>query len=136
MATTFLREVSDVDLVRYSHQRLTRTPSPPGEPPALIGGHLKRSLHHYPAVRTGPASASSRVSPLIVYARIQEKGGTIVPHGHPFLRWKGLGGKGFVYARSVTLPERPYMRPAHHRLIADGRLRQAAIKAIRGLFGG
>jgi hypothetical protein len=133
MAKTFLTEVSDKELVRYSHRRGTRTPSPAGDPPAIIGGHLKRSLHLYPAVMTGAASARSKVTPLIVYARIQEMGGTVTPDGHPFLRWKGLGGK-FVYARSVTLPKRPYMRPAHRRTIADGSLRRAAIEALKGLM--
>lgn len=136
MAKTFLEEVSDVELVKTSHSRGTRTPSAPGEPPAIIGGHLKRSLHLFHAVQTGYASARSRVAPLIVYARIQELGGTITPKGHPFLRWKGLGGKGYVYARSVTLPERPYMRPVHRRLIADGRLRQSAVQALRGIIPG
>lgn len=136
MAKAFHEQVVNVELVRYSHKRLTRTPAPPGGPPAIIGGHLKRSVKLYPATVTGAYSARASVMPTIKYARIQELGGTVTPDGHPFLRFKGLGGKGYVYTREVTLPARPYMRPVHRRMIADGSLRRAAIQEIRKLVPG
>lgn len=130
MAREFHAELSDHVLVQYSHPRGTRTNSPPGQPPAIVGGHLKRSLRLYAAVRTGTYSARSRVTPLIVYARIQELGGT-VEAGDRLLRWK-TNGK-FHFARSVRIPPRPYMRPTHRKMVSDGRLRSAAIRAVRGL---
>jgi len=135
MAKAFHAELVDVELVKYSHQKNTRTPSPPGEPPAIIGGHLKRSVKLWPATVTGPYRASSKVGPQIVYARIQELGGTVTPIGHPFLRFPAIGG-GWVFARKVKLPPRPYMRPVHRRMVQDGRLRQAAIAAIKRLVAG
>src|SRR5271170_1970695 len=77
MAREFHEEVVDVTLTRFSHKRGVRTTSPPGEPPATVGGHLRRSIRLYAASRTGTYTAESRVRPLIVYARIQETGGTI-----------------------------------------------------------
>lgn len=150
MARAFHAELSDVTLVQYSHPRGMQTTSPPGQPPAIVGGHLKRSLRLYAAVRTGAYSARSRVVPLIVYARIQELGGTVNashpgfklvmgPDGrHRFvqtgmLHWVSDGKHHF--AQSVTLPPRPYMRPTHRRMVSDGRLRQAAIDSVRGLVG-
>jgi hypothetical protein len=71
------------------------------------------------------------VVPLIVYARIQELGGTVTAHGGGVLHWKSGGSDHF--AKSVTLPPRPYMRPTHRRTFQDGTLRKAAIEALNGL---
>lgn len=141
MARAFHAEVVGVELVKSSHSAGTRTPAPPGGPPAAVSGALRRSVRLYPAVQTGPYRASSSVAPLIVYARIQELGGVVTPkhtytdrHGVErlgYLRWGTPGG--YHFARSVYIPDRPYMRPVHKRMIADGRLRKAAIEAIRGL---
>ena len=52
------------------------------------------------------------------YARIQEFGGTIVPVNAKMLHWEQDGEH--IFAKSVTLPERPYFRPAiddHHEEI-------------------
>jgi len=79
-------------LSRYYHPPNTPTPSPPGEPPARISGHLRGSL-----TPTGPVSTGSgftgQLGPTAVYSRIQELG--------------GRAGRG----HSVTLPPRPYLRP-------------------------
>lgn len=130
MAREFHKVVTDETLVRTSHKRGTQTPSMPGQPPALVGGHLKRAMRLYPAWSTGPGTAESRVVPLIVYARIQELGGTVHASGKA-LHWV-MNGKGY-FAQSVTLPPRPYMRPTHRKTVEDGRLRNAAIKELRGL---
>lgn len=142
MAREFHRAVTDETLVRYSHSRDTVTTSPPGQPPALVGGALRRAMHLFPAVRTGPYRATSHVIPMIVYARIQELGGVVTAlhtyldklgHPHPgFLRWGK--GKNAHFARSVRLPARPYMRPTHRRTIEDGSLRRAAAAAIKKLM--
>jgi hypothetical protein len=143
MAREFHKVVSDETLVRSSHARGTRTPAAPGDPPALVTGALKRSLRLYPAVSSGAYRAKSSVMPLIVYARIQELGGTVTAK-HTYVDRRGRVQPGYLrwgkdgsyrYARSVTIPPRPYMRPTHRKLIADGRLRQAAIRAVRHLAG-
>jgi hypothetical protein len=143
MAREFHEEVVDVTLTRFSHRRGTQTPSPPGQPPAVVGGHLRRAIRLYAASRTGAYTAESRVRPLIVYARIQETGGTIHAHGKA-LRWtsdaafgplaKGQKRKGNVhFAQSVTLPKRPYMKPTHEAVISNGRMRRAAVAEMRDL---
>jgi len=46
------------------------------------------------------------------YARIQEFGGTIVPKRAHFLSW--IDDDGVMrFARSVTIPPRPFIRPAY-----------------------
>lgn len=81
------------NLSRYSHARGTPTPSPPGEPPARISGHLRGSLSP-----TGPLPGgggfTGEIGPTAVYSRIQELG--------------GQAGRG----HSATLPARPYLAPA------------------------
>lgn len=133
MARKFHEQVADVELTRSSHRAGTRTPSLPGQPPAIVGGHLKRSLRLYPAIPSGEFRATSKVIPLIVYARIQELGGTVTAHGKA-LRWT-MGGKVY-FAKSVTLPPRPYLRPVHRRMIADGTLRKAAIDELAAWWAG
>lgn len=141
MARAFHTVVVDETLTRYSHGRGERTDSPPGQPPASVSGALRRSVRLYPAVSTGAYSAQSSVVPLIIYARIQELGGVVVARHtytgkdgktHPgFLAWN-TGGK-MHFARSVRIPPRPYMRPTHKQVIADGRLRKASIDTLKKL---
>lgn len=79
-------------LSRYYHPPNTPTPSPPGEPPARISGHLRGSLKP-----TGPVPIAGgytgSLGPTAVYSRIQELG--------------GQAGRN----HSVTLPPRPYLAP-------------------------
>lgn len=147
MGREFHKYVADDVLVRHSHSRGTRTTSAPGEPPALVTGALKRSVALEPAIRTGPYTARSAVMPRIIYARIQELGGTI----RVLLRWETVtdrlgrkirvrkgwlhwvqGGKSY-FAQSVTLPARPYMRPSHDEMVRSGRLRDAASREVERL---
>lgn len=46
------------------------------------------------------------------YAAIQEFGGTITPTRKHFLSWVGDDGV-MRFARSVTIPSRPFLRPAY-----------------------
>lgn len=142
MAREFHAEVSDVTLTRYSHKKFDRTTSPPGEPPAVVSGALKRSLRLYAATRVGAASAESKVVPLIKYARIQETGGTIHAKGGGYLHWKSNAAFGPLvkgqkrkkndhYAKKVTLPPRPYMAPTHRKMVSDGSLHNAAVKELK-----
>ena len=101
-----------VQLSRYSHPPHTPTPSPPGQPPARISGHLLGSLSPTGPYPTG-AGFAGKLGPTAVYSRIQELGGQT--------------GRN----HSVTLPPRPYMRPTRAQVIADGSLRRAFVGAWR-----
>ena len=120
MADAYQQRVSRVTLRRYTHSFGTKTDSPPGQPPAWVLGALARSV----TAVLGPSSgiiARAYVAPHTVYARIQEYGGVVRPHGHPFLRFRGLDGE-WVYKREVRLPARPYLRPTLEDMIMDGSL--------------
>lgn len=99
-----------------------------GEGAALVAGNIKRniksvfsanqkgklsnSIQPRPPVKIGTAW-SSNVEAGVVYARIQELGGTIVPkptNPRQLLSWLNTGGTR-VFAKSVTLPPRPYFGP-------------------------
>ena len=110
--TRLVQRRAFVQLSRYSHTPNTPTPSPPGQPPARITGQLRGSLSPTGPYPTGGGFAG-KLGPTTVYARIQELGGQ-TGHGH-----------------SVTLPPRPYMRPTHAQMIADGSLRRVFVGAWR-----
>lgn len=46
-----------------------------------------------------------------IYAAIHEFGGVILPTNGPYLVFEGKDGK-LVFTKSVTMPARPYIRPA------------------------
>jgi hypothetical protein len=131
------REVRDraavdaADAMAASYQNSVRrsmkgpSPSPPGTPPARRTGTLARSVAQEAAKLAGPGRATSSVAPHTVYARIQQKGGAIVPVRAKALHWKDKTGSH--YARKVRLPARPYM------VMTDARrsdCRSAAIAAV------
>lgn len=80
------------NLSRYAHSKGTPTPSPPGAPPAVITGTLRRSVMVDGPNRVGFGVYEARIGPTVVYSRIQELGGTA--------------------GRGSTLPPRPYLSPA------------------------
>lgn len=88
-ATHYLEGAIKVELSRTSHPPGTPTPAPPGTPPSLITGNLRRSAQVEGPTQTGPASWSASVGMESVYARVQELGGG-----------------------PSNLPARPYMAPA------------------------
>lgn len=47
----------------------------------------------------------------VVYAAIHEFGGVIHPRYAKYLAWKSKTGE-WIFAKSVTIPARPYLRPA------------------------
>lgn len=102
------------------------SPSPPGSPPARRTGTLARSVRPEPAVPAGSGRATSSVAPHTVYARIQQKGGVIVPVRAKVLRW--VDKTGTHYAHRVRLPARPYMVMTAAR---RQECRDAAIAAAR-----
>lgn len=97
-------------LSRYFHLPGTPTPSPVGEPPARISGHLAGSLTPSGPRPTG-TGFTGELGPTAVYSRIQELG--------------GQAGRG----HSVTIPPRPYLAPT----VRDSRqdLRRTYLEAWR-----
>jgi len=61
--------------------------------------------------KSDSTSAEVAVGPTVIYGRIQELGGVIKPVTAKRLHWVDEGGKHHT-ALSVTLPPRPYLRPA------------------------
>lgn len=125
---------------RFVLKELSNGESAPGQPPARRSGALSDSVTVTEAAGGG-TSATVRCGPHIVYAEIQEGGGEI--HAHPgpargiahfgharrgiarhdpqwrhSLSWIQDGERRF--AMHVTLPPRPYMRPAHDWAEAGG----------------
>ena len=98
-------------------------PSPAGSPPAKQTGSLGRSIQ-LDTSRLNDKKPSARVGTNLVYARIQEFGGTIA--GRPWLVFKV--GDEFRKVRSVRLPARPYFRPGVK--IARPKIK----KAVRKVF--
>lgn len=96
-------------LTTYSHPKGTPTPSPPGQPPAIISGGLRRSVKTEVTARAGAGSpiSSAKIGPTAVQGRIQELGGRC--------------GRG----HATMLPPRPYMAPTLRTLEQSGRLEQA-----------
>lgn len=99
-------------LSRYWHPPNTPTPSPPGEPPARITGHLRGSLKPTGPV-PGGGGFTGWLGPTAVYGRIQELGGRT--------------GRN----HATVLPPRPYMRPTYASVLGDGSLRRVFVDAWR-----
>lgn len=101
------------NLSRYSHQIGEPTDSPPGQPPALVGGHLRSSFRteHLGPYRT-------RLGPTAVYARIQELGG-----------WAGRNHASY-------LPPRPYFTPAFDAVVHSGLMFDTFVRAWSGALEG
>lgn len=128
MAQEFHAELTDVTLRKSTHGRGTVTPSRPGEPPALVTGTLRRSARIIPAVSAGPRAVSS-VRMGAVYARIQEKGGTVTARSAPYLKFQYPGGSWHA-VKSARIPARPYMRPTRDLLLTSRRLQARAAQAV------
>ena len=128
MANEFHAELVDVTLRKTTHGPGEVTTSRPGEPPALVTGTLRRSARIVPAAAAGSRTvAGVRVG--AVYARIQERGGTVTARRKPYLKFQYPAGS-WHSVRSVKLPARPYMAPTLAVLLATGRLRGAAGAAL------
>ena len=110
MGAVAMREVQR-QLGLSSHDAGTATPSPPGQPPSLITGQLRRSVIMRPK-----GKAHVQVGATAVYARIQELG--------------GAAGRN----HASQLPARPYLKAAMRKLAASGEMRKAAIKVIRSVL--
>lgn len=92
-----------------SHQRGTPTPEPPGNPPSVVTGTLRRSITTEGPRRLGFGTYEALVGPTVVYARVQELGGG-----------------------PSHLPPRPYMKPAFEQWFATGNYQRRLLTAVRG----
>jgi phage gpG-like protein len=71
-----------------------------------LAGSIKTTLES-----STPTRAEVAVGPSVIYGRIQELGGVIVPVTAPRLHWVDESGIHHT-AMKVTIPARPYLRPA------------------------
>lgn len=100
----------------YSHPRNTPTPSPPGGPPALVSGHLRRTWRtHLARAGVKPFTAEAATGPTAVYSRIQELGGTITQTRIRTVRRRPGSDPGafakVTHTVTIRLPKRPYVKP-------------------------
>lgn len=100
-AALLLASETKKTLAQTTHPHGTPTPAPPGYPPSLISGTLRRSIKTIPAVPISESAWKSQVGPTAVYARVQELGGD---------------------TGTTTLPARPYLGPTLARLVDNGEL--------------
>lgn len=108
------------------------TNAPAGEPPALASGDLAGSVEVMPGVMGGTFATAS-VAPHTIYATVQEYGRDIYPRFKRYMHWIDEGGAHF--AKKVSIPERPYMRPALEEVIFSGSLQRSAIEAFISATG-
>ncbi len=71
--------------------------------------NLKRSIHI--EASSTSTTAEAKIGTDVVYAAIQEFGGTIVPKSKPYLVFKTKDG-AWHSVKSVEIPAHPYLRPA------------------------
>lgn len=118
MGRKLVQEVTRNDLIRYSHPPKTRTNSPPGQPPAIVSGNLRRSVKQEPVSGGRPVGNlrwETTVGGTSVYARIQELGG-----------WAGRN-------HASHLPPRPYLSAALMR--SRSSIRDAGVNAFKKAVG-
>jgi len=72
---------------------------------AGLGGSIQTVLSE-----KKPTRASVDVGPTVIYGRIQELGGIVLPVTAKLLSWVDDGVR--IFAKRVQIPARPYMRPA------------------------
>lgn len=100
-AALLLASETKKTLTRTTHRPGTKTPSRPGNPPSLVTGTLRRSMKTVPAEAISKTAWKSQVGPTVVYARVQELGGS---------------------TKTTTLKARPYLGPTLARLTDSGAL--------------
>lgn len=117
------------ELGAVGHFLHTKTPSPPGSPPAWISRNLRNSMFITPAAPIGADAWLARSGPTTRYSRIQELGGEMRAHSDRGMRWQEPPG---VWHQSMehSLPARPYMKPGLATVIGSGALEGAAAGAF------
>lgn len=114
-------------LTALEHPFATKTPSPPGAPPAKISGALAGS------VLVTDDGDTAHVGPTTDYGRIQELGGWM--QGHPMMHWQEDGR--WHHSAGHSLPDRPYLKPALEESLPEiERIYEDAVaKAIEEALG-
>ena len=103
---------------RDSRGRFTRvehSPSPPGSPPSLQTGTLRRSIKVTTPESKSATGWTISVGPTAIYGRIQEL-------------------CGYTGAYDSYLPPRPYLEPSLKKVIDDGSLVACYVTAWRSAF--
>jgi len=82
----------------------------------IASGHLMKSISFAIDAEAGAV----RIGTNLLYARIHQLGGVIVPKSRKFLRFP-IGGGQFMFAKKVTMPARPYLvlRPEDPARLAE-----------------
>lgn len=86
--------------------------------PEIVTGRLVGSIKTTPVVEIAPGVFTSSTFPTAIYSRIQELGGTVRPV-HAAALYLQRNGEIFATAQEVTLPPRPYLRPAGEEVAAE-----------------
>lgn len=94
-------------------------------------GNLRRSVHY--EKEFGQNKAFAIVGTNVIYARIHEYGGTIVPKTAKALKFK-IGDR-WVITKKVTIPERSFLRTALKELVPEikATLEKAVGDELKGL---
>lgn len=91
-------------------------------------GDLRRSIN-YLTIHKSLSSVIVSIGTNLIYARLQEFGGTIEAKNKPYLRFRTKGGN-WVTTRSVFVPPHPYLTPAMDN--NHGRVQNAIEFSLRG----
>ena len=141
-SASYLQTEAQVSLTTGAVSGKNHKPSAPGTPPNNDSGGLANNIR---VKKTGPLEAEVRSE--AEYAAIQEFGGTIEhPGGTPYFMRDGKPvfvsnqGQGAFHhlpktkPHQITLPERPYMRPAAQKTRPEAVRR--VMKAVKIVTGG
>lgn len=98
-------------------------------------GNLINSIQVRDVKESGQGAECTVGSAGVIYAAIHEFGGTILPKRAKMLSWISKRTGERIFAKSVTIPARPYIRPAvdEHKQDFIGAM-EAAIIAKLGEF--
>lgn len=114
-------------LTEKQHTRGTRTPAPPGGPPAMESGALAASVAMVPA--STPVVATSSVAPHISPRDwVQEWGLDGIRPSR--MKYMHFWYDGEQFRKVVSVPERSYMRSTVDLMIANGSLSHLAAYAF------
>lgn len=111
-----------------SHPPETKTPAPPGGPPARISGRLLRSVTAGRTTGRGGVWVTEAGSRGVIYAHVQEYGREIHARRAPFLVFvqDGMVHRG----RQVYIPPRPFVTSTVAQIRHDGSLTRAGEAAF------
>lgn len=147
MAEAFKDHVTTVTLKRDAHDRLSKTPSAPGSPPAMVSGHLAGSFVVVPEGGGGGVGRAA-AGPTAIYAAVQEFGATIHVRNRKALMWRTSyitdatnleksfregAGTWLNFAPLVRIPARDYMKEGLREVVASGELERRKIAVFMGL---